>query len=585
MQSKWMMKNIRTDYGALSRALNLPEEIARCLVNRCPGTLEEMKAYLHPSLSDLHDPGLMKDMDLAVDLILTALEEEKRIRLVGDFDIDGSMSIYIALSALREVDALVDYEIPDRVKDGYGINKDMVEKAKEEGIDLLITFDNGISAFEAVQHAKDLGMDIIVTDHHDIPYSIEGDEKKQVLPPADAVVNPKQEGCPYPYKGLCGAVVAFKLIIKLYEVLGIEEDVVTRYLPYAAIATVGDIMDLTGENRIIVKHGLALLKNIKNEGLLALAEAADLSLTDVSTYSIGFVLGPCFNAAGRLATARKSVELLFSKGEEARRLARELYQLNQTRKAMTEEGIVLAEDMIRTQGYQEDHVMVLHLEGVHESLAGIIAGRVKERFYRPAIVLTTTENGLKGSARSIEEYNIFEGLSSVKEHLKKFGGHPMAAGLTIEAEHLNLLRSSLNQNSNLSEEDLLPKVRIDARLSPGKITESFVRALDALEPFGKENPKPVFAEKGLTISRMYFLGQNKDHLKFLFQSENSLVEGIYFYGVKKLEDYYREVHGMEPERLDLLLKDKKVDLLFYPDLNTYNGMTRVQLKILDLRIS
>jgi single-stranded-DNA-specific exonuclease len=585
MQSKWMMKNIRADYGALSRELKLPEEIARCLVNRCPGTLEEMKAYLHPRLSDLHDPGLLKDMDLAVDLILSAMEEEKKIRLVGDFDIDGAMSIYIALSALREVDALVDYEIPDRVKDGYGINKDIVEKAKADGIDLIITFDNGIAAFEAVQHAKDLGMMIIVTDHHDIPYLQEGEVKRQTLPPADAVVNPKQEGCPYPYKGLCGAVVAFKLVTRLYEIMGLEEDVIKRYLPYAAIATVGDIMDLTGENRIIVKHGLALLKTIQNEGLRALVEAANLDLSEISTYSIGFVLGPCFNAAGRLSTAKKTVDLLFAEGEEAKKLALELYSLNQKRKAMTEEGVLLAEEEIRNHGYYEDSVMVLHLPEVHESLAGIIAGRVKERYYRPAIVLTTTEHGLKGSARSIEEYNIFEGLSGVKGYLKKFGGHPMAAGLTIEEENLKELRQGLNENAELSEEDLLPKVRIDARLSPGKISESFVRALDVLEPFGKENPKPVFAEKGLSIAQMYYLGQNKDHLKFLFRSEDSLVEGIYFYGVKKLEDYFKDVHGIEPESLEHLMKDKKVDILFYPDLNTYNGITRVQIKILDLRIS
>lgn len=585
MQSKWMMKNIRTDYEALSRTLSLPEEVCRCLVNRCPGSLSEMKAYLHPSLSDLHDPSLMKDLDLAVDLLLTAMEEEKKIRLVGDFDIDGAMSIYIALSALQEAGADVDYEIPDRVKDGYGINKDIVEKAKAEGVDLILTFDNGIAAFEAVEHAKALGMEIIVTDHHDIPYVLEDGTKKEVLPQADAVVNPKQKDCEYPFKGLCGAGVGFKLIQKLYEVLGLEEDVVTTYLPYVAIATVGDIMDLTGENRILVKHGLALLKNVDNDGIQALAKACDLDLAEVSTYSIGFVLGPCFNAAGRLATAKKSVELLFSRGDEARALASELFQLNQTRKAMTEEGVQLAEEEIRAFRRNEDAVMVLSLPEVHESLAGIIAGRVKERYYRPAIVLTRTEHGLKGSARSIEEYNIFEGLNGVKEHLKKFGGHPMAAGLTIEESALESLREELNRKAELTEEDLLPKVRIDARLAPYRITEAFVRSLDLLEPFGKENPKPVFAEKGLPIKQLYFLGQAKDHLKFFFQSSGTLVEAIYFYGVKKLQDYYEEVHGLPQANLELLLKDKAVDVLYYPDLNTYNGVTRVQMKILDLRIS
>lgn len=585
MQSKWLIKNIKYDYKGLSQTIKLPEEICRCLINRCPGSFEEIMDYLEPDLSKLHDPSLFKDMDLAVEMILHAIDEETHIRLVGDFDIDGSMSIYVALSALEKCGAHVDYEIPDRIKDGYGINKEIVQKAKDDGVGLIITFDNGISATEAVQHAKDLGMEIIVTDHHDVPYVMEEGERVEIVPPADAVVNPKQEDCSYPYKYLCGAGVAFKLMTRLYEELGIPEEELEEFIPFVAIATVGDIVDLTGENRIIVKHGLKMLRDSKNEGLIALAEMSKVDMRNISTYIIGFVLGPCFNAAGRLATAKMTIELLFSEGEEAKRIASELYQLNQRRKAMTEEGILLAEDEIKEKGISEDQVIVLKLEDVHESLAGIIAGRVKERYYRPTIVLTRTENGLKGSARSIEEYNVFEGLNRSKEYLLKFGGHPMAAGLTLAEDNLDSFRMDMQKKAALKGDDLIPKVTIDAKLSPGVITAAFVESLSKLEPFGKANPKPIFAEKNLLISQIYLLGKDKDHLKLVFTSNGVSVEGIYFYGVRIVKDHYREVHNMEVDDLSKVLKNTKCDILYYPDINTYNGTSKVQLKISDFRVS
>lgn len=585
MQSKWLIRNIKYDYKGLGSALGLPEEICRCLINRCPGTLEEIRDYLEPDLSKLHNPFLLKDMDKAMELILSAIEEEKHIRLVGDFDIDGSMSIFVALSALEKVDAKVDYEIPDRIKDGYGINKEIVQQAKDDGVDLIITFDNGISAMEAVAYAREIGLQIIVTDHHDVPYILEEGVKKEVLPPADAVVNPKREECAYPYKMLCGAAVAFKVVSALYHELGIPEEELLEYIPFVAIATVGDIVDLTGENRIIVKHGLKMIQSIRNEGLLALAEASNVDLQNISTYIIGFVLGPCFNAAGRLATAKMSVELLFSEGEKAKSLARELYELNQTRRAMTDEGLVLAEEEIRSQKRSEDQVIVLKLQDVHESLAGIIAGRVKERYYRPTIVLTRTENGLKGSARSIEEYNIFEGLNGSKDYLTRFGGHPMAAGLSMEEENLEFFRADLQGKAKLKKEDLVPKVTIDARLNPAVITERFVESLDKLEPFGKANPKPIFAEKNLLISQVYLMGREKDHMKLIFNVEGIYVEGVYFYGVRHVEDYIREVHHREPGDLTQELKNVKCDILYYPDINTYNGTSKVQLKITDFRIA
>ncbi len=584
MQSKWLIKNIKYDYKGLSSTIGLPEEICRCLINRCPGTLEEIKDYLEPDLSKLHDPALLKDMDVAIEMILSAMDEEKKIRLVGDFDIDGSMSIFVALSALQKVGADVDYEIPDRIIDGYGINRDMVQQAKDDGVDLIITFDNGISAMDAVVYAKEIGLDIIVTDHHDVPYILEDGVKKQVLPPADAVVNPKQEECAYPYKMLCGAGVAYKLVTSLYQELGIPEEELMEFIPYVAIATVGDIVDLTGENRIIVKHGLEMLKEIRNEGLLALAEASKVDIRNISTYIIGFVLGPCFNAAGRLSTAKMTVDLLFSEGEKAKILARDLYELNQTRRSMTDEGIILAEEEIRNNKRETDQVIVLKLQDVHESLAGIIAGRVKERYYRPTIVLTKTENGLKGSARSIEEYNIFEGLNHSKDFLIRFGGHPMAAGLTMNEDNLDSFRQDLQGKAQLNKEDLIPKVTIDAKLNPAIITEKFIQSLSRLEPFGKANPKPIFAEKNLLIQQVYLMGKDKDHLKLVFNVEGVNVEGVYFYGAKHVADYIREVQSREVGDLTMELKNSKCDILYYPDINTYNGISKVQLKITDLRI-
>lgn len=584
MQKKWLIKNIKYDYKRLSQELGMPEEISRCIINRCPGTLDEIKDYLNPSLESLHDPSLMKDMDLAVELIMEAIDSEEHIRLMGDFDIDGSMSIYVVYMALKKLGAIVSYDIPDRVTEGYGLNEAMVEKAAEDGVGLIITLDNGISAFDGVNYAKELGLMVIVTDHHDVPFIIEDGARVETIPLADAVINPKREECNYPFKMLCGAGVAFKLITQLYQEMGVDESELWELLPFVAIATVGDIMDLTGENRVIVKHGLELVKKTKNQGLRALAELSKVDLNDLSTYAIGFIIGPCFNAAGRLDTAKKTVRLMLAQGEEAKSLAQELYDLNQTRRAMTEDGIALAEEEMVTQGFREDPIIVLKLEDVHESLAGIIAGRIKEKYYRPTIVLTKTENGLKGSGRSIEEYNMFEGLHEVKDLMVKFGGHPMAAGMSLEESNLDIFRDSLHKGTSFTKDDLTPKVVIDARVNPAIITESFLNKLNTLEPFGKGNGKPVFAEKNLLISRVDLLGKDKNHVKLIFDIQGKFVEGLYFFATKTLLDLVDD--GSNPTvSLENSLKGKKCDILFYPDLNTYNGFSKVQLKITDFRLS
>lgn len=585
MQSKWLIKNIKYDYKALGKELELPEEICRCIINRGPGSMKEIREYLNPDIANLHEPSLMKDLDKAVSIIIRAIEEKKPIRLVGDFDIDGSMSIYIALVALKRCGAVVDYEIPDRIKDGYGINNDIIDEAIRDGIKLIITFDNGIAAKDTVSYAKENGLEIVVTDHHDVPYILDGERKVQVVPSADAVVNPKQEDCSYPFKHLCGAGVGFKIITRLYEKLGIDQDELKKLIPFVSIATVGDIVDLTGENRIIVKYGLELVKYTDNDGLKELAAVSKVDLESLSTYAIGFILGPCFNAAGRLFTAKATIELLFSKGERAKALALDLYELNQTRKAMTSDGVVLAEEEIVRSGRANDHIIVIKLDDVHESLAGIIAGRVKERYYRPTIVLTATDNGLKGSARSIEEYNVFEGLNGTKSYLTRFGGHPMAAGLTLLESNLEEFRSDLNNQSTLTEDDLTPKITIDARLAPGSITEKFVNSLKGLEPFGKGNTKPVFAEKNLLITNVYYMGKEKDHIKLIFESNGNQIEGVYFFGTKIISDYLFEEKKIEATDLSRVLKNRKCDILYYPDINSYNGIDKIQLKLSEFRLS
>lgn len=583
-RAKWLIKNIRTDYGKLAEALAMDEALCRCIVNRGNHSMEEIAAYLHPDPAGLHDPDTMKDLPKAGALLLQAMGEKRKIRLIGDYDIDGTMSVYIGLVALRRLGATVDYAIPHRITDGYGINAEMVEQAKEDGVELLVTFDNGIAAMEAVARAKALGIPIIVTDHHDVPFLQEGGTRREVLPPADAVVNPKRGDCDYPFKLLCGAGVAFKLVSWLYDRAGLPKEELDALLPFVAMATVGDIVDLTGENRILVTLGLEAMKTLKNDGLEALARLANVDLGALSPYAIGFILGPCFNAAGRLSTARDTVELLFATGGEALHLAEELYRLNQERRAMTEEGVVLAEERIEAEGSYDDDILLVHLSDVHESLAGIIAGRIKEKYHRPTIVLTTTEEGLKGSARSIEAYNLFEGLYAVKHHLKKFGGHPMAAGLTMEAASLEDLREELNLASTLTEEDLMPKITIDARVHPGRIDGRFLAQLKMLEPFGKGNPRPVFAEKGFEIQSILLMGQEKNHVKLRLVKDGKPFEGVYFFGAAKLSEMLEE-EGAPAQNLPGALKGRRCDLLFYPELNRYNGMESIQLKIQDFRFS
>ncbi len=585
---KWVIKNKKADFAAIMEQYKISEVIARLLVNRNQEKEEEIKAYLHPDLNLLHNPLSMKDMVKACDILENKIKEGKKIRIVGDYDVDGVASTYILFTALLNCGAAVDYEIPDRIKDGYGINMSIIDCAYQDGIDTILTCDNGISASEQVKKAKELGMTVIITDHHDVPFLEEGDKKEYLIPKGDAVVNPKQPDCDYPWKSLCGAAVAYKLVQVLYGKFGIDRKETEPLLEVTAIATVCDVMDLVNENRIIVKNGLKLLKKTKNLGLKALIEKNNINLATLSAYHLGFIIGPCLNASGRLDSAKKGLRLLLSKSkEEAEQLAEELKQLNDIRKEMTTKGVEQAVKLVEDSDRKEDKVLVVYLKDCHESIAGIIAGRLKEKYNKPAVVLTDSEAAVKGSCRSIEQYNIYKELTKCKHLLLKYGGHPMAAGLSLEQAMVDQLRSALNQNTVLNEEDLIPKVSIDIHLPLGYLNEELIAELELLEPFGKGNTKPLFAEKNLRIRRASILGKNANVLKFQVVNEyGRVMDALYFGEVDDFLNNLTESYGQG--EVDKMLQNRdnavKLTVTYYPGINEYGGSRTVQIIIQNYRI-
>ena len=473
-----------------------------------------IEKYLHGSRKDFYSPWLLKDMEKAVAILQEKIENRNRIRIIGDYDIDGVMSTYILLESLRGLGCDVDMMIPNRITDGYGINEHLIEQAWQEGRDTIITCDNGIAAVTQIRKAKDLGMTVIVTDHHEVPFEDLEGERKEILPPADAIVNPKQKACSYPFAGLCGAVVAMKVMEALYEKMAPEVDLVDKMLPFAGIATIGDVMDLQDENRILVKEGLQRLHHTTNLGLQELIRVNNLEPENISPYHIGFILGPCLNASGRLDTAKRALQLLLADSrEEAAVLAGDLKNLNESRKEMTAQGLEKAIEQVESTSMMEDMVLVVFLPECHESLAGIIAGRLRERYHKPSFVLTRGEEGVKGSGRSIESYSMYEKLCECKEYLTKFGGHPMAAGLSLEEENVERFRRKLNEQSGLTEEDLVEKVTIDVPMPIHYIRKDLVQELSLLEPFGKGNEKPLFAQKNLWVSQMRVFGKKPERGK------------------------------------------------------------------------
>lgn len=570
---KWFVAMKKADFNGIAEKYQISPIIARLMRNRDVIGDDAIDFYLNGTVEDLYDGLLMKDMDRAVDILKEKIEEGKKIRVIGDYDIDGVNATYILQQGLAGLGADVDTDIPDRIKDGYGLNQMLIDRALEDDVDTIITCDNGIAAMNEIAYGKEQGMTIVVTDHHEVPYLEENGEKKYLLPPADAVVDPHRADCEYPFKGLCGAAVAYKLVEVLYRVSGKSEQEVEHLqdnlMENVAIATIGDVMDLVGENRVFVKKGLELLKTTKNEGLHALMQCTGVDTANLNTYHIGFVIGPCINAGGRLDTAKRALELLnASNRREAVTLAADLKELNDSRKEMTEEGVEEAVRQIESSSWKDDQVLVVYLPECHESIAGIIAGRIKERYYRPTFVLIKGETGVKGSGRSIEAYDMFAEMSRCRELFTKFGGHKLAAGLSLEEENVEVFRKRINELADLTEEDLQMKVSIDMRLPFPYINEELIHELKILEPFGKGNGKPLFAESKLRVIQPRIFGKNRNVLKCrLEDQQGNQMEAVYF--------------GEVEDCLQQMEKKQIMSFTYYPTVNEYMGKRTIQLTIVN----
>lgn len=584
---KWLLRNRKVDLKAMSEKYKISQLLCKLMVNRDIIDENIINSYINPVYKYLHSPKTMKDVVIAVDIIKRKIQENKKIRIIGDYDVDGIISVFILYTALKKCGANVDYEIPDRIKDGYGINENIVKVAYDEGVDTIITCDNGISAIDQIQYAKDLGLTVIVTDHHDVPFIEEDGVRTFLSSQADAIINPKQIECEYKFKSICGAGVAFKLMEALYEEIGMDKEECYKLIEFVAIATVCDVVDLIDENRIFVKNGLEMLNNSKNIGINALKKACGLEDKEITAYHLGFVIGPCLNASGRLDSAKKGLELLLMEDdEEAKNLAKEIVDLNDARKNMTKEGVDRAINIIDSTDINNDKILVVYIPDIHESLAGIVAGRVKEKYNKPTIILTKSEEGVKGSARSIEEYNMFEGLLACKELLDKFGGHPMAAGLSLQEDKVDELRIALNNKCELTDEDLTRKIMIDSSLPLEYLNLHLIEELNVLEPFGKGNSKPVFGVRDAKITKAMLLGKDKNVLKLkLLTNNNITIDAMIFNDLENFESKIIEKYGNE--ELDNLYNKSNnnipMDFTFYPSINEWNGNKSIQIVVNGIR--
>ena len=593
---KWFVAAKRADFQAIAEKFHIDPVTARLIRNRDVVGDTAIEEYLNGGLERLHPARLLTGCAEAAKLLLEKIRMGKKIRIIGDYDIDGVNATYILYCGLKRLGSNVDYEIPDRMKDGYGLNIHLIQLAHEEGTDTILTCDNGIAAVEQIEYAKQLGMTVIVTDHHEplfreslgISDTDCGEGKREwILPPGDVLINPKLPDCTYPYKKLCGAGVAWKLIQVLYEMSSIDQSESLEFLPFVAIATVGDVMDLDGENRILVRQGLEDLSHTKNPGLRALIRATGLEGVKLTAYHIGFVIGPCINASGRLDTAKRSLNLLLENDLKiAGQLAEELKVLNDERKDLTAKGVEQAVHQIETTSLKQDRVLVVYLSDCHESVAGIIAGRIRERYYRPVFVLTDGRNCVKGSGRSIEAYSMFEEMVKCQDLFLKFGGHPMAAGLSLEQEKLPEFRQRINDNCTLTEEDLAEKIMIDVPMPIHYITEGLIEELHLLEPYGKGNTKPVFAEKDLRLQKAMVLGRNRNVLKFLvYDPAGTSMEALYFGDIEKLQDYLSDKYGsVQVERLFQGRENHiTLSVTYYPEVNEFRDRRTLQIVIQNYR--
>lgn len=569
---RWVLLRKGADFEAISKKFHISPRLASLIRNRDVIGDEAINQYLNGTIAELYDGMQMKGMPQAVEILTEKIRDREKIRVIGDYDCDGINATYILLEGLEKLGAKVDSDIPDRIKDGYGLNQHLIDRAHEDGIDTIITCDNGIAAAKEIEYGKALGMTIIVTDHHEVPYKENEAGRRYILPPADAVVDPRQEGCEYPFKGLCGAAVAYKLVEALCEANGQDVADLDYLLENVAIATVADVMDLTEENRILVKQGLEMLKRTSNLGLRALIQCIGLEGKKIQAYHIGFILAPCLNASGKLDTAKRALALLRAKtGREADMLAGDLKALNESRRDMTDRVVDEAMAKVERTDIRGDKVLVIYLPDCHESLAGLVAGRVRENYYRPVFVLTDSEDGVKGSGRSIESYSMYEELTGCGDLLTKFGGHPMAAGLSLDKENVEKFKRRLNDQCTLSEEELTEKVVIDMELPFAAITEHFIEELEYLEPFGKGNTKPVFAARGVFMQHVKIIGKNKNVAKATaIDAAGNRMEAICFYDAQKFVEQCERNNG-------------KMSITFYPGINEFRGERQIQIVITHYR--
>ena len=569
---RWVLLRKGADFEAISKKFHISPRLASLIRNRDVIGDEAINQYLNGTIAELYDGMQMKGMPQAVEILTEKIRDREKIRVIGDYDCDGINATYILLEGLEKLGAKVDSDIPDRIKDGYGLNQHLIDRAHEDGIDTIITCDNGIAAAKEIEYGKALGMTIIVTDHHEVPYKENEAGRRYILPPADAVVDPRQEGCEYPFKGLCGAAVAYKLVEALCEANGQDVADLDYLLENVAIATVADVMDLTEENRILVKQGLEMLKRTSNLGLRALIQCIGLEGKKIQAYHIGFILAPCLNASGKLDTAKRALALLRAKTErEADMLAGDLKALNESRRDMTDRVVDEAMAKVEQTDIRGDKVLVIYLPDCHESLAGLVAGRVRENYYRPVFVLTDSEDGVKGSGRSIESYSMYEELTGCGDLLTKFGGHPMAAGLSLDKENVEKFKRRLNDQCTLSEEELTEKVVIDMELPFAAITEQFIEELEYMEPFGKGNTKPVFAARGVFMQHVKIIGKNKNVAKATaIDAAGNRMEAICFHDAQEFAERCERNNG-------------KMSITFYPGINEFRGERQIQIVITHYR--
>lgn len=588
MEERWVILRKGADFKRIGEKFHISPRLACLIRNRDIVGDENIEAYLYGTIADLYDGMMMKDMDRAVEILMEKIREDASVRIIGDYDIDGVCSTYILLEGLRGLGAKVDIDIPDRITDGYGLNKNLIDRAFDAGTDTVITCDNGIAAAEEIAYGKDLGMTVIVTDHHEVPFDEKDGEKIYRLPPADAVVDPKRADCPYPFKGLCGAAVAYKLMEALYDSMGRDSADIDYLMEEVAIATVGDVMDLVGENRIFVKQGLEMLQSTSNPGLRSLIECTGIDRKNLNAYHIGFVLGPCMNASGRLDTAKRALSLLDAKTKrEADILAGDLKALNDSRKDMTEEAVKAAVEQVEHSSAGRQKVLVLYLPDCHESLAGIVAGRIRERYCRPTFVITDSEDGAKGSGRSIEPYNMYEELNKCRKLFTKFGGHRLAAGLSLKKENIERFRLDINAVCTLTEDDMKEKVSIDMQMPFSCVTEELTEELQLLEPFGKGNTKPVFAEKNVSVISCRLIGKKKNMLRMRLCDESGTdMDAVYFGDARAFLDEVEKVYGRETKDGFFAGGYRKIRMAvtYYPGINEYMGQKSMQIVITHYQI-